>query len=91
MNMNCDGKTTLKLASNIIVGKNNVGFYIPIELKPKEYKDVRMAGCLSERQKRQSEKQLFWTDNVKESKERYPDRKENQQKCKDCEFRDICF
>jgi hypothetical protein len=92
--MNCKQKTTLKLSSNIIskaIGDKKLGVYIPVELKPKEYKDVRLRDSLSERQKRQLEKQLFWTDDVWENEERYPDRKENVEMCQDCQYKDICF
>ena len=94
VNMNCKEKTTLKLSSNIIskaIGEKRIGVYIPVELKPKEYQDVRLRGTLSERQKKQLDKQLFWTDDVWEDEERYPEKKENLELCKDCKYKDICF
>lgn len=92
--MNCKEKTTLKLLSNIISkekGEKRIGVYIPIELKPKEFRDVRVRDYLSESQKLQLDKQLFWADDVREDEERYPDKKENIDKCKNCQYRDVCF
>lgn len=92
--MNCKEKTTLKLSSNInlkAVCDKRIGVYIPIELKPKECRDVRLRDSLSEQQKRQLEKQLFWTDDVREDEELYPNKKENFAMCKDCKHKDICF
>lgn len=94
VNMNCKERTALKLSSNIIpksLGDGNLGIYVPVELKPQEYKDVRLRNSLSEQQKKQLIKQLFWTDNVHDDKERYPEKKENIKKCNNCQYKDICF
>lgn len=94
MSMKCKGKTTLKIASNIItkeIGDKKLGVYIPVELKSKEHRDVRLRDSLSERQKKQLDKQLFWTDDVWEDEERFPEKMENLEMCKDCKYKDICF
>ena len=62
-----------------------------MELKSKEYRDVRLRGCLSKRQQMQLDKQLFWTDVVRVDEERYPEKTENVEKCKYCQYKDICY
>lgn len=92
--MNCKEKTTLKLSSNLItktICNGKIGVYIPMELKSKEQRDVRLRDYLSENQKKQLDKGLFWTDNIRDEKERYPNKKENFEKCKNCQYKDICY
>lgn len=94
MRMNCQEKTTLKLSSNIVskeLGNGKLGVYIPVDLKLAQYRDARLRDCLSERQKVQADKQLFFADEVITDLQRYPMRKENLQMCKDCEYKDICY
>ena len=91
--MNCSEKTTLKLTSNIICKNRNqsVGLYIPMEMKSKEYKDVRLEHYLSKEQKRQIIKKTFYADDVWEDEERYPNKPENTELCANCPCRDICY
>lgn len=92
--MNCKERTSLKLSSNIISeksGRGCVGVYVPTDLKPNEYKDVRLVHYLTDRQKKQLYKQLFETMRTKEDEKHFPEKKENIEMCKDCEYKDICF
>ena len=92
--MNCKERTSLKLSSNIISeksGRSCVGAYVPAELQPDEFKDERVIHCLTERQRKQVYKRLFETRRIKEDEERFPEKPENIEMCKGCEYRDICF
>lgn len=93
--MNCNGKTTLKLSSNIIeksVGSKQIGSYLPPEfIKAKAISDPIIKKTLPERLRNIIDKRLFWTDDVWNDDERFPDKKENSEMCKNCEHRDICY
>ena len=90
--MKCKQKSSLKLVSNIILKETkNLELYIPFELKPKEYKDVRVRDQLSPKQKKQHDKELFRAKEIRESFERFPNKIENYEMCRDCEYKDRCF
>lgn len=91
--MNCKEKTTLKLSSNVIPNamQNWIGLYIPVDLKPQNEIDKRLIDTLSPRQKKQLEKRLFVAKDIRDDEERYPEKKENFELCKDCEYKDICY
>ena len=61
--------STIKLTSNIILKSNyqvNGQQYLPADLLPKEYRDVRLLGSLTPLQRQQMEKRLFLAKNFKE-------------------------
>lgn len=90
--MNCKEKTTLKLSSNIISKyKGRIGWYIPVELKSKEFRDIRMIDNLSPQQQKQLLKEQFLSKEIREDVERYSEKKENVELCKNCKYKDICF
>ena len=92
--MNCNEKTTLKLSPNIISktkGDKKLGVYIPVELKQAEFRDKRLFGLLTPDQQKQLEKQLFWAQNVYDDNERFPEKLENKEQCRDCIYREICY
>ena len=92
--MYCKEKSTLKLSSNIItkkMGENHLECYLPIELKPKYNRDIRLRPYLSEQQRLQLDKELFYAKKVYDDKEPYPEKKENIENCKNCQYKDICF
>ena len=90
--MKCKQKSSLKLVSNIILKETkNLELYIPLELRPKEYKDVRAEHLLSPKQKEQLLKELFRAKEIRESFERFPNKIENYEMCKDCKDKDKCF
>lgn len=93
--MKCKEKTTLKLSSNVISQdvdtRGELGWYVPVDLLPKGCHDVRLLHELSEKQRRQIQRELLWAEEIYEDKEKYPDKKENAAICKDCQYKDICF
>ena len=92
--MNCKEKTTLKLSSNVItkgMAQNLMGLYLPMELKSSECRDVRLRPYLSDNQKLQLDKALFYAHEIRDDSVRYPEKEENFNKCKNCEYKDICF
>ena len=91
--MNCKEKTTLKLSSNVITKgmAHLIGLYLPMDLKSSEYKDNRLEDNLSDNQKLQLDKALFYAHEIRDDSVRYPEKEENFNKCKNCEYKDICF
>lgn len=92
--MNCKEKTTLKLSSNVItkgMAQAGIGLYLPMDLKSSEYKDVRLRLYLTDNQNLQLEKALFYAHEIRDDSVRYPEKEENFNKCKNCEYKDICF
>ena len=94
VNMDCKEKTTLKLSSNIIskeIGYKKLGLYIPFDLKPTEYKYPGLREYLTDRQKNQLDKQYFYAKEIIDDELRYPEKEENIEKCRTCQYKDICF
>ncbi|MBO5223224.1 MAG: hypothetical protein J6C23_01765 [Clostridia bacterium] len=89
--MNCKEQSGLKLSSNIISKDVKIGLYIPFDLKPKEYLDVRKMDDLTDNQKRQYEKALYGATEIRDEFQRFPDMIENKEMCKDCKYKDICY
>ena len=59
----------IKLTSNIVLKSKyqvNGQQYLPADLLPKEYRDVRLLGTLTPLQRRQMEKRLFLAKDFKE-------------------------
>ena len=63
-------KTPLKLVSNVILKSKYIKdpySYIPYDLLPSTYSDARAQHMLSEFQRQQKLKRLFWTELIKET------------------------
>lgn len=91
--MPCVLKSDIKLLSNIIRHDEatKIGYYLPIELKPREYLDVRLVDTLSNAQRKQVMKNMFHAEEVRDTDVRFSDLPENKEMCKDCPYRDICY
>ena len=91
--MNCDLKSNIKLAGNIIKKKDadeRIGYYIPFALKGPEYRSWAMDKYLSKKQKYERDRELFQIDAIQDSDERFCELEENQSMCEGCKYRDIC-
>ena len=93
VNMFCELKSDLKLASNVVTKAkgDRIGLYIPVDLKKKEDLDVRVIQNLTAQQRTQLDKSLFYAKKIVDSKKRFFDLPENKEMCYNCPHKDICF
>ncbi|MFI3211473.1 MAG: hypothetical protein R3Y64_10555 [Peptostreptococcaceae bacterium] len=90
--MNCKIKSNLKLKSNIVLtSKFDRYKSIPFDMLEKTHKDVRMFGQLTQYQRNEQEKILFFADKVTTSKERFSEQEDNKEMCNNCIYKDICI
>lgn len=89
--MFCTLKSDIKLTSNIVNGRDKIGLYIPSDLMPPEYSDSRLYDRLTEDQKRQYYKRLFYAKEIRDADKRFCELPENADMCNNCPNRDICY
>lgn len=91
--INCELNSSLKLKSNIIEKSKCISYsdkikYIPFDLMGKEYNDVRLYSFLSKKQQEEHDKMLFMALEIVDDNNKYS---EQNIKCKNCDFKDICI